>query len=200
MNKDILEQGTEPNGLDFQVIPSSQYDIIEYTEESLAKVFEKIIEPVGEVLVVFSQLEHTLDVCIASLLNNRSDQLGMTVTKTMDYMQKVNLYYDLATRIVIDYSPLRMPELKMLRKNLQYMGELRNVVAHAKWMSMTTQGYVRSQVRISKATGLPEIKYYKLNKTTLESLISRIGSVENDLDEFNESLQDNIAAVQHIPA
>lgn len=183
----------EPNGLLYRVYPSSQFDQVEYGIGALKKVFGNIIEQIGEELVAFSELEHTLDICIADLLSLRSHQLGMTVTKSLDYMQKVMLYHDLASGFIEERSAVIRVELSTLRKELQYIGEMRNVVAHAKWMTITRDVYVRSQVRTSKTTGLPEIKYYKLNKRVLQKIVSRTYISQGMLDDLNQKVIEDLS-------
>ncbi|MBH1979967.1 hypothetical protein I8H89_00430 [Candidatus Saccharibacteria bacterium] len=90
----------------------------------------------------------------------------MIVTKKLAYGQKVVLFYDLASR-VISYAGLDMrAELKKLRKELIYMAEIRNVVAHAKWLSITKGAYVRSQVETDRA-GRELIRGVRISKVVL---------------------------------
>lgn len=182
--------GTEPNGLQYRFVDSDQYDDIDYDEQSLQKILDSLAEPIGSVLVAFSELDHELDLSISEFINERADQLGITVVKSLEFAQKVELYRDLALSVVIYFDPDMGHRLKSLRKGLMYMAELRNVVAHAKWISVTRDGYVRSQVRINKESGWPEHKCYKLNKVVLKRMAKNISNHREILRSLHGELYD----------
>lgn len=178
----------EPNGLEYIIKDANQLDNIEYTQAGLDKVFGILTTEIGSLLVAFSELEHSLDIAVAETFDNRNHQVGMIVTKKLTYIQKVLLFYDLALRICSYHQLDLKNQLKALKKELVYMAEIRNVVAHAKWLSITDGAYVRSQVTGSADSGTPFIKYYKINKSILRNASLRMNEANMAVDKFREDL------------
>lgn len=178
----------EPNGLEYIIKDANQFDNIEYTQAGLDKVFGILTTEIGSLLVAFSELEHSLDIAIAETFDNRNHQVGMIVTKKLTYIQKVLLFYDLAMRICSYHQLDLKNQLKALKKELVYMAEIRNVVAHAKWLSITDGAFVRSQVTGSADSGTPFIKYYKINKSILRDASLRMNEANMAVDKFREDL------------
>lgn len=178
----------EPNGLEYIIKDANQLDNIEYTQAGLEKVFGILTTEIGSLLVAFSELEHSLDIAVAETFDNRNHQVGMIVTKKLTYIQKVLLFYDLALRICSYHQLDLKNQLKALKKELVYMAEIRNVVAHAKWLSITDGAYVRSQVTGSADSGTPFIKYYKINKSILRNASLRMNEANMAVDKFREDL------------
>lgn len=178
----------EPNGLEYITKNADQFDNIEYTQAGLDKVFGILTREIGSLLVTFSELEHSLDVAIAETFDNQNHQVGMIVTKKLTYIQKVMLFYDLALRICSYHQLDLKVQLKTLKKELVYMAEIRNVVAHAKWLSITDGAYVRSQVTSNADSGAPFIKYYKINSSVLRDASLRMSEASMAVDKFREDL------------
>lgn len=183
---------TEPNGLEYITKDANQFDNIEYTQEGLDKVFGILTKEIGSLLVTFSELEHSLDIAVAETFDNRNHEVGMIVTKKLSYIQKVMLFYDLALRINSYHNLDLRNQLKGLKKELIYLAEIRNVVAHAKWLSITEGAYVRSQVGSNVESGAPFIKYYKINKSVLRNASLRISEANLAVDKLRENLTFNL--------
>lgn len=175
-----------PLGLVSKLIPSEQWNNFDYADptvdgfDGFDKIWNTLSQPIGICLISFSELEDALEYNLHERISNRSDQLGRIVTRQMSYIQKVNLYIDLLRSFGPSDNDDYKRDVDMLKKHLIRAAEIRNIIAHAKWPSITSDGYVFSVVEaIDAARGMPEFKYYKLNKTALEDARAYIGAVAN---------------------
>lgn len=67
-----------------------------------------------------------------------------------------------------------------MKKHLKRAGEVRNVVAHAKWPSVTKDGYVFSSVdAVGSSSPELNLKYFELNKNKLEEYRAYLQGVAN---------------------
>lgn len=174
-----------PFQLESKTISSEQYNNFDYAELSLDgfdgfdKVWNTLSPVIGRCIIVYSELESALEQNLYELISDRSDQLGMLTARQMTYIQKVNLYIDLL-RTHPEQNENYHKDVSMLKKHLIRAAEIRNIIAHAKWPSITEDGYVFSSVDAIDAThGMPDLRYYKLNKRPLESSFDYISAVCN---------------------
>lgn len=185
-----MKKNVDGNGLEYRYVDSGHYDFYEPADMDDVK---ELSQEIGAVLVFFSELEFSLESAIASLFSDRSDQVGMTVVKFLEYSQKVAMFTEMTTSY-ISWSGKGVPdhyrdELKQISKELLAMAELRNIVAHAKWMSLDNDGFVRSWVKVDKQTGLPIVKYYKLDSGALNMISAKVRSADGLLAQYVENIQ-----------
>lgn len=176
---------TDRNGLEGKFIILEQNDFFETDEmEKKSKNYSSLI---GEFLIEFSDLEYILESEIASILSSRSDDIGAQVAIHLEYMAKVELYTQITTRYIDDVMPEKKSILKQLKKRLVSAGETRNIIAHAKWMSLTEDGFVRSITKTDSDNGYVKFKYYKLTEDVLRNLKLKIEKLRDDFHDFSES-------------
>lgn len=174
-----------PFQLSSKTIPSAQYNDFSYAHPDLDgfdgfdKVWNTLSPEIGTCIIVYSELEDALETHLHELISDRSDQLGMMATRQMTYIQKVNLYIDLL-RVHVSAEENYLSDVDMLKKHLVRAAETRNIIAHARWPSVTREGYVFSSLEaINAERGMPDLRYFKLNKGALESSFSYISAVVN---------------------
>jgi hypothetical protein len=180
-----------PLSLNSKTVFSEQYDYFDYADPEMEdfdgfdKVWNVLANLIGACMILFSELETQVEVSLYELINDRSHHQGRMITRNMSYRQKIDLYVDYLRSQTTDVYGSLMPEayshdVNMIKKHLYRAGELRNIVAHAKWASITKEGYVFSQVEpIGAGSDIPEYKYYKLDKIALENIRAYIGAVGN---------------------
>lgn len=175
-----------PFALASKSVPSEQYDYFDYEDpdstefNGFDKVYNTISREIGIALIVFSELETALEYNLHELISNRSHQVGRIITRGMEYAQKVNLYIDyLRSSYNGDESEEYKKDIGTLKSHLLRAGEIRNIIAHAKWSSIKSDGYVLSKVDTITIGNPPDYKYYKLNKTALDEARSYISWVAN---------------------
>jgi hypothetical protein len=174
-----------PFQLESKTISAEQYNTFDYAEPSLDgfdgfdKVWNTLSPVIGRCIIVYSELESALEQNLYELISSRSDQLGMLTARQMTYIQKANLYIDLL-RTYPQPGDNYQNDVSMLKKHLIRAAEIRNIIAHAKWPSITQDGYVFSSVEaIDAAHGMPDLRYFKLNKRPLELSFDYISAVGN---------------------
>jgi hypothetical protein len=176
---------TDGNGIEFKKVGMEQFD--SYDDDIMLKQYSKYDKRVGALLIVFSDLEHTLDNCIAFIISDRSDDFGQRIVMDMSYMQKVELYNRLCKSYLVAYEKrAQVAKLKVLIDNLKLAGRVRNIVAHAKWMSLDEEGFVRSRAGLDD-DAFVEFKYYKLTPGVLYNLERKINKIHSALYELAEN-------------
>lgn len=117
---------------------------------------------------------------MTELVNDMSSQLGMVVTRTMSFEQKLQTYIDLLRLVGPESSIQYQADVSQLKKHLKRAGEVRNIIAHAKWPSLTKDGFVFSSIdTISSPNVEISLKYYKLDKDKLDEYRSYLNAVAN---------------------
>ena len=179
----------KPIILEKKIIPSEQYDSFFYAEidsdgyDGFDEIYNKISKEIGICMVIFSELEVAVEHSLHELLSDRSHQFGRTITKEMSYIQKVILYIDLLRGCFLEEDvnkELYMADVASIKKHLYRAGEIRNVIAHAKWPSFTKDGYVFSSVEniVNNQNG-PGYMYYQLDKLELNKCRAYISAVSS---------------------
>ena len=185
----MIKKNIDRNGIEYRYGELDQYDYYDRAEMDDVK---ELSQEIGAVMVFFSELESSLESAIAGLFSDRSDQLGMSVVKFLNYSQKVAMFTEMTTSYISQSGP-DIPnhykrELKHISKELIAMAELRNIVAHAKWMSLDHDGFVRSWVKVDKNTGLPIVKHYKLNSEPLNIICERLRDTDSLLNDYIDDI------------
>lgn len=168
-------------------IPSEQWNSLDYTDtkgfDGFDVVWNSLAQLIGICLVVFAELESELEYRLYELVNDRSSQLGMVVTRTMSFEQKLQIYIDLLRLVGPESSTQYQADVSQLKKHLKRAGEVRNIIAHAKWQSITQDGYVFSSIdTISNSSPELNLKYFKLHKDNLEQYRAYLQGVANAVD------------------
>lgn len=185
----------QPLELEGKALSSEQWNNFEYAEavdggfDGFNAVWNELAQPIGIVLVVFSELEASLERFCHEGISDRSEHLGMIVTRNMDYMQKVKLLIDLL-RTLPEKKEKAAENISRLKKHLVRAGEIRNIVAHARWPSLEENGFVFSTIASPRDSyGSLELKYYKLDKVFLQEADYYISAVNNMLYYVTEDME-----------
>ncbi len=174
----------DSNGIEFKYVEIDQFD--GYDFDHMEKQKEKYDKRIGSLLISFSELEQTLDKAISFLISDRSDDDGYRITMDLSFNQKVQLFNRLCKTYFV-YNPKKgiKEKLKNLIEQLISAARIRNIVAHAKWMSLDKDGFVRSRVGMDDEAQI-QFKYYKLTPSELYRLERKIIKTDNDFYEFLE--------------
>jgi len=173
---------TDADGLEFKKVSMDQYDY--YEDEIILKQFDRYSVRIGSLLMMFSELEHSLDKAIAFIINDRSDDFGFRVTMDMSFMQKIELYNRFFKTYLVAFDKKDdFTKLKTIIDRLKSSARIRNIVAHAKWMSLDEDGFVRSKVSLDDEAYI-EFKYYKLTPKVLYNLERKIRKLDNDFYSY----------------
>lgn len=166
-----------------------QYD---WTGDELTeKNEERYALHIGTFLISFSNLEHSLDLEIANLINDRSHDEGYVIIKDLELSAKIELFYNLAFPRVNwaeKKKVLKSRQLTSIRKQLETLSTLRNKIAHAKWQTLDDEGYVRVDTKTKKEDGMIKFRKLKITPTIMRQGIREMDALAEKLPVFTESL------------
>ena len=174
------------NGIEFKKIGLDQYDY--YDDEYMRKSISKYDKRIGAFLIEFGELEHLLDSAINFIISDRSDDTGHRIIMDMSYRQKVELYNRFC-KIYLNVSGnnKKVTKLKVFIKSLISAGEVRNLIAHAKWMSLDNKGFVRTRASMDDEAFI-EFKYYRLTPQVLYMQERKLSKLSVEFYAFLEGI------------
>jgi hypothetical protein len=152
---------------------------------------EKYAFYIGSFLISFSSLEHSLDVGIANLINDRSHDEGYVIIKDLEVSAKIELFYNLAFSKVNwteKKKVLKRRQLTIIRRQLETLSTLRNKIAHARWHTLDDEGFVRVDTKTKKEDGMIKFRKLKINLTIMKQGIREMDTLEEKLANFTENL------------
>lgn len=168
-----------------------QYD--GWSDEVLEKWEGQYAYHIGKLLISFSALEHSLEVQLANLINERAHEEGFLIAKDLEMHHKIELFYNLCFQFIyykFDTSkqrPKLLAKLSSIRKQLEASSELRNKVAHAKWTTLDDEGYVRVDTKTNKEDGRIRFRKFKMTAAILHNAARRMKGQAATLDDFMEN-------------
>jgi hypothetical protein len=167
-----------------------QYDS-RWDDEVTRKKEERYASYIGSFLIWFSNLEHSLDIELANLINERSHDEGYIVIKDLEMFEKIELYYNLSFPRVNFANKRKAHKLKQLgiiRKRLEDLAILRNRIAHAKWNTLDKHGFVRADTKTNKENGLIKFRKFKITPTIMRQGMRDIENLAEKLSTFTDNI------------
>lgn len=167
-----------------------------FDDEDTHKELEKVSPYIGQILVAFSELEHSLELAIAGLESDRADEPGMFIIKFLednrlkiDYFTERARQYILYTEFIKEKNKNKtIAELREVSKRLSYAAELRNIIAHSKWNTITKRYTVVNSSKLNKDSGRVEIKLYKLSPSVLRQVVTGLHRTDIELWKLIDKL------------
>lgn len=160
-----------------------QYDFIE--EEYIHKVEDKYAPCIGLLLIRFSSLEHTLNLEIAQVINERGHEIGYKIIEKLSFWNKIELFYKFYIRIVaIKKIKKEKESLNSISGRLKKINSFRNIVAHANWYSLTENRKVRSKIEVDGEDGFIKFQYEIITPKIINKKIREIEKLDEDIQEF----------------
>ncbi len=167
-----------------------QYDTC-WNDEVIFKKQEKYAFCIGMFLIAFSHLEHSLEIALANLINDRSHDEGYIIIKDLEMFEKIELYYNLAFPRV-DSLPkrrvLKLKRLDIMRKKIEKISILRNKIAHAKWNTLDKDGFVRVDTKTNKENGFIKFKKFKITPVLINTGIRDIEILSEQISNFTDNI------------
>lgn len=165
-----------------------QYDYVD--GEYIEKVKKRYAHRIGLFMIRFSELEHTLDTALAEHFMDDAHEMGYLVIEGLSVNNKIELFRKLCQQFARLLAPKKLPRLKRLIKRLHDLRVFRNYLAHANWSSLDKTGYVRT--RIDEKDGEIVLKKVRMTPDKIETWIRRIDVATEDLDDFKDTLHDDV--------
>lgn len=135
---------------------------------------------IGRTLTTFSQVEMLIEQCIVKAISDRADDRGLKLASMLEFKQKVDyLINDL--KPILD--PSELSSLKKLHARLIQIIEFRNLIAHAKWETVSFDAYVRCQTR-TDTDGFIYFRYYEFTEENLQIIMDEADKLYTDVVRF----------------
>lgn len=173
-----------------------QYDFAWNTSERIFSEKLNYPERIGEFLISFSNLESSLNILIAEIINDSSHELGYQIIKTLTYNNKVQLSKDLYLRKInsINNEILRKKSKNEFERIILYLielGSFRNKVAHANWLTLDNDGYVRVKIEQDSGGGVEFLKV-KITPRVLSDFSMKCDRLANKVYSFPDKISARI--------
>ena len=155
----------------------------EVDDDGDASVLFETLPLIGMVVLLFNQLESSIDRAICEAINDRTDSVGVLVINGMNFMPKVDLYRRLCKALHADFAG-PVPSFGGLIKRLEGAAKLRNLVVHADWMSSDAKGYTYTQLHIKRGSMTEE--YTQLTPEAMDKVTDAIRGASDQLEAYFE--------------
>lgn len=169
-----------------------QYDFPWSEDEYIFANKSEYAEAIGDFLISFSNLESALNLLVVEMVNDRSHDLGYKVIKSLGYANKINLARDLYLP-TIHHIPnnkireRRKNEFEIILKKLNQLGESRNKIAHANWVTLDKNGYVRTKIK-SDETGTVQFIRIKITSSIMKKWSGQCDQNASKVYKFKEKV------------
>lgn len=186
------------NEIDVMVKDLDQHDVFDY--ENIFKTSYKYSRPIGMFLIDFSRLEYFLNYMICKSINERGDEIGLRVIKYLEMDIKISLANDQYRRLVnllVDHKVKKKIKIKfeLIMSRLKAINKFRNYIAHASWITLDKNGFVRIDVRENKGDGTIYFKYAKLSPSVINRHTRELKALGMEIvsfvDKLDEALKKN---------
>lgn len=165
-----------------------QYDYS--TNDYLYKVEDKYAPLIGLFLIRFSELEHTLNIAIAEIINDRTHEPGFVVIENLTTNNKIQLFYKFYLQLVSALGKKKhVDRLRQLRSQLEEINTFRNKIAHANWQTLNKQGMVRTKIVVDNQQGYVLFRRVEILPKAIRRQIKTIEKLILAFDDFIEVVQ-----------
>lgn len=194
-NSGCINQGSR--SLKDTVIRYGDFALDQYDyrfSDALDHVDSEYYSLIGRVLVCFSTLEDMLDRMIMYTANPRGDEDGLRLINMFTFIQKLNYVTGSMMPFIDDE---KKKALRAISKDIESCIEIRNLVAHAKWETLTYDGFVRCQTRTDK-DGYMYFRYFEFTDEIFTAIIDSVTEIINNVMDFirgDEILRDALGEV-----
>lgn len=172
---------------------NDDYELEYVSEEELDRYLEEIVPGIGWVIVYFNSLEdHVSDFIRQAILRDflQDDRLDVFLSEMMfagKCRALIHLYGQMIESKAVSYTH---EHLNALETMLLECSSRRNEYAHADWIGVREEGYVRVKAQ-SKKTGVFH-RYKKFDLECIKEDAEFISSARFKLFEFNEKIHEQL--------
>lgn len=170
-----------------------QYDY--YSDEQIFSKQNNYARAIGTYIIAFSRLEASLDSLVASSIEDRSDDPGYRVIRYLKFRDKINFASD-QYKLRIHFKKTNegtsnkladklTAQLAIITSKLEELSEFRNKIAHANWMTLDPNGYVRTKIILNDEHFI-SFKTIKLSPSVILKFTRQCSSLAGKIDSFKE--------------
>lgn len=167
-----------------------QYDYVD--GEHIEAVKDKYAPLIGQLLISFSGLEQCLNYEIAERISSSAHSEGYVIIEKLKIRNKIELFHSLYLSLLFYYqkSEKLKQRLTAIKKQLEDANNFRNLVAHANWISLTKDYFVRSKIMVDNEDGFVKFKKVKMTPTLINRNINKIEALVNRIETFTSDVED----------
>jgi len=162
-----------------------QYDFLD--EEYLEKVVDKYSPLVGLFLINFSCLEHELNLAIADIFEDDYHETGYVIIENLTTRNKIDLFYKRYVRLESFKDKKSKDILIKIRERLVSINTFRNSIVHAKWQSLSKDGFVRTKIIVDNQEGYVKFKKIQISLKIIREKTKEIDKLIEKIDEYKET-------------
>lgn len=164
-----------------------QYDFVD--QDMIDENIKSYGSAIGEFLIEFSALEHSLNLLLAERINGRAHEPGYQVVELLNTKNKISLLSRMSSleMFYAQKDSLALKKLKSLIKKLNELNSFRNKVAHANWMSLSKEGTVRTRIVVDSESGAVEFERTPMTPELIELQTNEVVILAAELQEFFEN-------------
>ena len=171
-----------------------QYD--HYSDEEIFLKQNNYARAIGTFIIAFSELEASLDSLIANSIEDRGDDPGYRIIRYLKFRDKINFSADQYKQLIHikkTYESLSNKDaeklnsqLNIINSKLGELSEFRNKIAHANWMTLDNQGYVRTKIILNDEYFVAFTKI-KLSPNVILKFTRQCASLANKINLLKEN-------------
>jgi hypothetical protein len=154
-------------------------------------------EKIGRFIVRFQDLENALTEIIALLAKSEDEEVIYILASQLEYSNRVKTTDVLFARFIDFRSGIEQNEKKEFHELMNVclkLGELRNELAHSKYMNLiengTVMALVRENSRLSSSQGVRLISQEDLSIDSFDPYFARISEARTNLEKFRLKIID----------
>lgn len=151
---------------------------------TLDSIPKKYSEEIGHFIIVFSALEHSINLVIADMASDRAHDLGYRIVSGLRMRNKIEFLYKILLSFISSTNQLRRKKkLSKLKDELLDVNEFRNYLAHANWCTLKKNGLVRTKIATDN-DGYVAFKNIKLTPIKIGKMTSKVDRLIVEVDVF----------------
>jgi len=160
--------------------------------ETILDHYEKYAKSIGALMISFSGMEDSVDVELATAINERAYEPGYRIIKYLEFRDKINLWKDHYSAyikgILSGKKQLKfLAEMKAIYLKLVELSEFRNKIAHANWSSLDNAGFVRYRsVENKDISGGMSFEKVKMTPGVIIKFVRQNDAISTKINEFRE--------------
>jgi hypothetical protein len=152
--------------------------------DSLGDIRDKLAIEIGEFLIIFSGLEHTINIVVSDMVSDRSHDTGYRILTALSMKNKIEFLYSILLQFISVTYQDKKKKLINLKSRLDSINSFRNKVVHANWLTLKKNGEVRTKIMTDNLDGGIKFENVTITKKVLKEAIKEAYSLNNEIDEF----------------
>lgn len=153
-------------------------------EDQIEKVFDQYNTVIGAFLIVFSFLDHELNLAIVEFLGDDFHETGYTVIEKLSMSNKIDLFYKLYVRQETLEHKKGKEFLDKIKKQLELINVFRNSIVHANWYSLDKDGFVRTKIVVDNQEGFVKFKREKISPKIIKEKAREVSNLVEEISSY----------------